>query len=114
MALKQVILVRQDLKMSKGKTAAQCSHASLEATFNSDKKQVEKWRKAGMKKVILKVKNEKELINYQIEAESMGLTTGLITDAGLTELKPGTKTCLGIGPEDEEKIDKLTHDLKML
>lgn len=114
MALKQVILVRKDLKMSKGKTSAQVAHASTEAALNTDKKTLETWKKAGMKKVVLKVDNEKELVYYHIEAESLGLTTSLITDAGLTEIPPGTKTCLAIGPDDEEKIDSLTDKLKML
>lgn len=114
MALKQVILARKDLSLSKGKLAAQVAHASVEAVLKSDKKLVEKWHNEGMKKVVLKVENEKELIKYQKEAKAQGLTIGLITDAGLTEIPPGTKTCLGVGPDEEEKIDTLTYELKMM
>jgi len=114
MELKQVILVRQDLKMSKGKIAAQVSHASVDCLLKSHKDLVEEWRKQGMKKIVLKVKDYDELRKYLSLAEKENLIACLITDAGHTELKPGTITCLGIGPDDEEKIDKVTGNLKML
>lgn len=114
MQLKQVILVRSDLKLPKGKMAAQCAHAAVDAVLNSDKKLVEEWRKQGMKKVILKVADDKELITYLNLAKDSGLKTALITDAGRTVVAPGTKTCMAIGPDDEEKIDKVTKDLKMI
>jgi len=112
--MKQVILVRQDLKLPKGKMAAQAAHASVEAAFNSDKKKVDKWRKTEAKKVVLKVKDEKELLKYLQEAKDAGLKTALITDAGKTVIAPGTKTCVGIGPDDEDKIDEITGKLKMV
>ena len=111
---KQVILVRTDLKMSKGKTATQCSHASVEAVSRSSNDKVNEWKKEGMKKVVLKVKDEKELLRYKQEAEDLGLVTSLITDAGKTEIEAGTVTCLGIGPDKEDKIDRVTGKLKML
>jgi PTH2 family peptidyl-tRNA hydrolase len=114
MDYKQVILVRQDLKMPKGKIAVQCSHASVEATLKSHKDDLKDWQHSGMKKVVLKVKDLKELITYRNLAEKSGLVCALITDAGKTVLEPGTVTCLGIGPDKEEKIDKVTGDLKIL
>ena len=112
--MKQVILVRNDLKLPKGKLAAQCSHAAVEAAFNSDKKLVDEWRKTGAKKVVLKVKDEKELLKYLQEAKDSGLKTSLITDAGKTVIAPGTKTCVGIGPDEEDKIDEVTGKLKIV
>jgi len=112
--MKQVILVRQDLKLPKGKLAAQAAHAAVEAVFNSDKKKVDAWRKQGQKKVVLKVADEKELLKYLQSAKDSGLKTALITDAGRTVIEPGTKTCAGIGPDEEEKIDEVTGKLKML
>ncbi len=112
--MKQVILVRQDLKLSKGKLAAQVAHASVEAVLKSPKDKIEEWRQEGMKKVVLKVQNEDELIKYKKIAGQNKLINALIIDAGRTELPPSTKTCLAIGPDDEEKIDKLTANLKML
>lgn len=112
--MKQVILVRNDLKIPKGKMAAQCSHAAVEATLKSDKEKVKEWKKEGMMKVILKVEDEKELLKYNQEAKYSGLTTALIIDAGKTFFKEPTKTCLAIGPDKEEKIDKITGKLKLI
>ncbi len=113
MDYKQVILVREDLKLQKGKMSAQAAHASVDAVLKSDKKIVSKWRSQGMKKVVLKVNDQAELIKYKNIAEDNGLTTALITDAGHTHVAPGTITCLGIGPDDEKEIDKVTGKLKM-
>ncbi|HIG93011.1 MAG: peptidyl-tRNA hydrolase, PTH2 family [archaeon GW2011_AR9] len=111
---KQVILIRQDLKLPKGKLAAQAAHASVEAVLKSDSKLVSTWRKQGMAKIVLKVKDEKELLSYLQQAKDAGLTTALITDAGHTVVAPGTKTCVGIGPDEEEKIDGITGKLALL
>ena len=111
---KQVILVRQDLKLPKGKLSAQAAHASVEAVLRSDSDLVKSWRSEGMAKIVLKVKDEKELIKYFQIAKDEGLTASLITDAGRTVIAPGTKTCVGIGPDDEEKIDSITGELSLL
>ncbi|MEK6932908.1 MAG: peptidyl-tRNA hydrolase Pth2 [Nanoarchaeota archaeon] len=110
---KQVILVRKDLNLSKGKTAVQCSHASAEAVLKSDKEKINVWRQFS-KKVVLVVESENDLIKYKKEAEKAKLVTALIRDAGLTEIPEHTLTCLAIGPDDEEKIDKITGKLKTL
>ncbi|MBS3169246.1 peptidyl-tRNA hydrolase Pth2 [Candidatus Woesearchaeota archaeon] len=114
MPLKQVILVRQDLKLPKGKLAAQAAHASVEAVLKSDPKNVKAWRNEGMAKIVLKVKDEKELIAYFQKAKECGLVSSLITDAGRTVVAPGTKTCAAIGPAEEEEIDALTGTLSLL
>lgn len=112
--MKQAILVRQDLKMSKGKMSVQCSHSSVEAVLKSDKSKVDKWHSEGMKKVVLKVKGLQELLEYKKLAEKEKLITALIKDAGLTEFKEPTLTCLAIGPDEEEKINKITKNLKLI
>lgn len=114
MNYKQVILVRQDLKLPKGKLAAQCAHASVEAVLKSETKVINAWRDQGMAKIVLKVKDEKELIFYFQQAKDTRLVASLITDAGKTVIAPGTRTCVGIGPEVEEKIDKITGKLALL
>ena len=111
---KQVILVRQDLKLPKGKLAAQAAHASVEAVFHSDKKIVQAWRDEGMAKIVLKVNDEKELLKYFQLAKEEGLAGSLITDAGRTTIAPGTRTCVGIGPDEEEKVDSITGKLGLL
>lgn len=112
--MKQVILVRTDLKMSSGKIGAQCSHAAVSAADNSDKALVKEWKSEGMMKAVLKVSSEKELLEFWKKAKLAKLATALIRDAGRTEVEPGTITCLGIGPDKDEKIDKITGMLKIL
>ena len=111
---KQVILVRTDLKMNKGKIAAQCSHASVSSVLKSSKLLVDIWKKQGMKKVVLKVSSEKELLTYKRKAALAGFKTSIIKDAGRTQVKPGSLTAVAIGPDVSEKIDKITKDLKIL
>ena len=111
---KQVILVIQDLKLPKGKLAGQVAHAAVEAVFISDQAKVKEWRKQGQKKIVLKVKDEKELFIYIQQAKENKLTTSVISDAGKTVIAPGTITCGAIGPDIEEKIDKITGKLSML
>ena len=112
--MKQVILLRSDLKLPKGKACSQVAHASVEAVFNSSKNKVDEWRSQGQKKVVLKVKDEKELIEFLQLAKDSGLKTALITDAGKTVIAPGTNTCVGIVPDEEEKIDAITGSLNMV
>ena len=111
---KQIIVVRSDLKMSKGKLAAQVSHAAVDSAHNVERKIIFAWRKEGQKKVVLKAKNETELIELKEKCEKLKIQCSLITDAGHTELKPGTITALGIGPDDEDKINKVTGSLPLL
>lgn len=111
---KQAILIRQDLKLPKGKACTQSAHASVEAALKSAPKLVKAWRKEGMAKIVLKVKDEKELLKYFQQAKDNNLATSLITDAGKTVIAPGTKTAVGIGPDEEEEIDKITGKLQLL
>ena len=110
---KQVILVRQDLKLPKGKMAAQVAHASVDSVIQSEKSVVKKWRSEGMKKIVLKIKDKKELFFFKDAAKSAGLVFSVITDAGKTIVAPGTITCMAIGPDKEEKIDEVTSSLKV-
>ena len=111
---KQVILIRTDLKLPKGKMAAQAAHASVESAFRADKEVFKEWHSLGMKKIILKVVDKKELFKHIQMAKDMNLTNAVITDAGKTVVAPGTVTCGAIGPDDEEKIDNITGDLKIM
>ena len=117
MEYKQVVVVRQDLKLPKGKLGAQAAHAAVESVLISLKKNketVESWRRQGQKKVILKVEDEKDLYKYVQAAKDSGIITAVITDAGKTVIAPGTVTCAGIGPASEDEIDSITGNLKML
>ena len=112
--MKQVILVRKDLKLPKGKLAVQVAHASVRAVMKSDKRKVDKWDSEGAKKAVLKVNDLRELKKYLSKAKTAKLKTAVITDAGKTVIAPGTTTCMAIGPDDEEKIDRITGKLKLL
>ena len=111
---KQVILVRTDLKMPAGKLAAQVAHASVDGVLETDKKITAAWHREGMKKVVLAVKSENDLLKYAEHARNQGLTTCIVVDAGKTIVAPGTKTCCSIGPDLEKKIDVVTGKLPIL
>ncbi len=114
---KQVIVFRTDLKLSKGKAAVQAGHAAVAAAEEARKHCKEwwyKWLEEGQRKIAVKVKNEKELRALEEEAEELTLPHVLIIDRGLTEIPPGTVTCLGIGPGPAERIDKITGKLALL
>lgn len=111
---KQVVLVRDDLKLPKGKMAAQVAHASVETVLKSDKGDIQRWRAEGMKKIVLKVQDEKEMLRYNQQAKDAGLVTCVITDAGHTIVEPGTRTCCGIGPDKAKDIDAITGDLSTM
>ncbi|MDK2790855.1 MAG: peptidyl-tRNA hydrolase, family [Methanothermococcus sp.] len=113
----QVIIIRNDLKMGKGKIAAQACHASIESFIHAQKicpNIVKEWLRSGQKKVVLKVNSEKELLEVFKNANIEGLPCSLIRDAGRTQLEPGTITAVGIGPEKEDNINKITGKLKLL
>ena len=111
---KQVIVIRDDLKLSQGKLAAQSAHASHAAARSVKKEIVKSWIASGEKKIILKAKNLDELRNLEEKCRKLKLPCALISDAGLTEVRKGTITALGIGPDDEKKIDKVTGSLPLM
>lgn len=124
---KQVILVRKDLKMNKGKIGAQVAHASIAAFLNRDKSDPltnpleinlsqadTEWLSHRFTKICLAVNSEEELLEYYQKAKSAGLKCSLIQDAGFTTFEKPTYTTVGIGPDFNENIDKITKDLKLL
>ena len=111
---KQVIVVRKDLKMDKGKLAAQVAHASLEAYKKADINDISEWEEEGMKKVVVAAKDINELMKIKDKAKAAKLPYAVIRDAGKTQLEPGTVTVIGIGPAEDGRIDKITGNLKLL
>ncbi len=111
---KQVIVVRKDLKIGKGKIAAQVAHASLEAYKKANEDARNAWSSEGSKKVVVKAKDLNELLSILTKARRLKLPCSVIRDAGKTQVKSGTITAIGIGPAEEGKIDKVTKDLKLL
>lgn len=116
-SVKQVIVIRKDLKMGVGKMASQACHACLEASEETKKCNPglwKIWRREGAKKVIVKVHSLEELLDLKGKAIKLGVPNVLIVDRGLTQLQPDTPTALGIGPAEIEMMDKITKHLKLL
>ncbi len=129
MATKQVIVMRKDLKMRRGKEMAQASHASMafltrNGMIDSDKflniqmtnlKEAQEWMENSFTKICVGVGSEAELDEIYQKAKEAGLTVHMVVDSGLTEFNGiKTKTCLAIGPHYSEKIDAITGQLKLL
>lgn len=112
--MKQVIVIRKDLNMRKGKMVAQGSHASLGAYLRTEKDDQKKWMSEGQTKICVSVDSEEDLINVYSLAAKLGLPAVLIRDAGHTELPPNTATAVGIGPCEESSVDPITGKLKLL
>lgn len=120
---KQVIVIRKDLKMRRGKEIAQGSHASMAfltrqlqsgntAVQLSD--EAKEWMEKHFTKVCLQAESEAELLNIYAKAKEKGLEVQLITDSGRTEFNGvPTKTCLAIGPNYADRIDEVTSHLKL-
>lgn len=112
-----VLVVRNDLKMGKGKIAAQCGHAAVGAFQNGMRRSpqlVRAWENAGCAKIAVKVDSESELMGILKIARERNLNTCLIRDAGRTQIEPNSKTVLGVGPALCRDIDQITGHLKLL
>ncbi len=112
--MKQVIVMRGDLNMGRGKIAAQACHGSLGSFKKAETRKIREWELEGEKKVVVKVNSQQELFEVFELVKAANLPHYLVRDAGHTEIPSATVTCLGIGPDDDEKIDKITQDLKLL
>lgn len=119
--IKQVLLYRRDLKMRKGKIAAQCAHASLKVLLDraapSGPDQITitmdpvmaAWVGGRFTKIVLSVEDEPALLAAYEAAKARGLPAALITDAGLTEFGGvPTRTTVAIGPALAADIDVIT------
>lgn len=124
--MKQVIVLRKDLNMRKGKMVAQGAHASMKAILAeasgaygvltikmSD--EMEKWLMGIFTKICVSVDSEEELLAIYQTAKDVGLHCSLIQDVGLTEFD-GVRhyTAVAVGPGDPADIDPITGNLKLL
>lgn len=118
--MKQVIVVRKDLSLGKGKIAAQVGHACVKSITqyldmdNGWDDNVNDWLGDGMSKVVVACNSEAELLQLTSKAKELGLSTALIQDAGLTQVDEGTYTCVAIGPDEDHLVDEITGHLKLL
>ncbi|GFS46907.1 peptidyl-tRNA hydrolase 2, mitochondrial [Nephila pilipes] len=114
---KLVLVVRDDLRMGQGKIAAQCSHASVMAYKNAvlyNPETARLWEAYAQAKVVLRTSSEKSLIELYETAKKSGLPTSLVCDSGRTEVAPGSKTVIAVGPGPSNTINKITGHLKLL
>ena len=132
METKQVIVVRRDLNMGKGKIAAQVAHASMafltrnyqhRESYNGITsiltcmlREVEsRWLSGSFSKIVVSVDSEKELLDLMIRAEEEGISVYEIIDSGKTEFHgKATLTCAAFGPDLSEKLDTITGNLKLM
>ncbi|KAI1084475.1 PTH2-domain-containing protein [Whalleya microplaca] len=122
---KLVLVVRTDLGMTKGKIAAQCSHATLACyktlsrgalknPSSAEARLLQRWEQRGQAKIAVQVKSEDELLEMMGKARSLGITSEVIQDAGRTQIDPGSLTVLGVGPAPKSLVDQVTGGLKLL
>lgn len=120
--IKQVIIIRKDLGMRKGKMIAQGAHAAManllriqESGTNEQKMMLSQWLSTAFTKITLSVNSEKELKDLHERLINRGLVSELIIDNGDTEFNGvKTPTCLCIGPDLSSVIDPFTKELKLL
>lgn len=135
MHTKQVIVMRTDLNMRKGKMIAQGAHASMKVFFDRIPEESKgipegfrgvdipmhvdtpmmEWLSGSFTKVCVRVESEQDLDQVYQHAKELGLPCALIVDSGKTEFNGiPTKTCCAIGPAESDKINEVTGHLKLL
>jgi peptidyl-tRNA hydrolase, PTH2 family len=114
--MKQIIVMRKDLKMPQGKAIAQGAHASMKATLlHMDDPRVKEWLSGQFTKIAVGVNSEEELLQVYGAAKQAGLIAELITDSGLTVFNGvPTNTCIAVGPDTHENLQPITGHLKLL
>jgi PTH2 family peptidyl-tRNA hydrolase len=124
--VKQVIVIRHDLKMRRGKQIAQSCHASMSfltrrlqsndsISIDDFSEAAKTWLTGSFAKICCRVDSETALLEIHQRAVEAGLEVHLITDSGKTEFRgQPTRTCLAIGPDDSDRIDRITGDLQLL
>ncbi len=112
-----VLVIRGELRLTAGKAAVQVAHAAVmlaRRAESDDPRSLRAWLDQGQKKIALVVATLPELESLERRARREGLPTVWVEDAGLTEVPPGTRTCLGIGPSATARIDVVTRALPLL
>jgi PTH2 family peptidyl-tRNA hydrolase len=139
--IKQVIIIRKDLNMRKGKMVAQGAHASMAAILNNmrngqthidykpqvingkyfmtlevkENSPLDQWLRGSFTKICVSVNSEQELLDVYNKAKELNMSCSLIQDSGFTEFHGvPTYTAVAIGPDDSGKIDVITGNLPLL
>ena len=112
-----VLVSRADLKLSKGKFAAQCAHAAVDCAMSAKRSAgriYERWKAGGARKIVVQCDTLDEMKKLYGEAQKANLVTTMVRDAGHTEIPAGTITVIAIGPAPRRSVDSLTGDLKLV
>jgi PTH2 family peptidyl-tRNA hydrolase len=125
--IKQVIVLRTDLNMRKGKMAAQAAHASMKVFFDrmysmdterfilNVTPEMKDWIQGRFTKIVVGVPSLEKLIQVKSEAEAVGIPCALIEDCGVTEFHGvTTATAVAVGPAEATIVDRITGDLTLL
>ncbi|KAH3675546.1 hypothetical protein WICMUC_002635 [Wickerhamomyces mucosus] len=118
---KMALIIRTDLKMTKGKVAAQCAHAalgsyklmSLNGSESENLELLKRWESHGQAKITLQCKSKDDLDLLFAKAISLNINSYLVRDAGRTQIEPGSVTVLALGPAPKNILDQVTGDLKL-
>lgn len=114
---KVVMVLRGELRLTAGKAAVQAAHAAVMLTLAAQSKHpgpLTEWLREGQKKIALVVPTLSEMEQLDRLARSKGIPTVWVEDAGFTEVPPGTRTCLGLGPAPASLLDGITGSLPLL
>ncbi|HTT16601.1 MAG TPA: peptidyl-tRNA hydrolase Pth2 [Thermoplasmata archaeon] len=114
---KLVVVVRGELRLTAGKIAVQVAHAAVDLARRAearDPREFQTWWAGGQRKVALQVASLDEMLELERRARAAGIPTAWVEDAGLTEVPPGTRTCLGLGPAPDAVLDPVTGALDLL
>lgn len=129
-----VMAIRNDLKMQKGKVAAQCGHAAVAAYAKALQRQPEllkHWMRYGIQqekscittvslffvvggtKITVRIDSEKEMLEISEKAKKLGILSSIVRDAGQTQVAPGSRTVIAIGPAPKSVLEQITGHLKL-
>lgn len=132
--IRQVIVMRNDLGMRKGKMIAQGAHASMKVLLDRLEgvspangpgrnhanlvigvtMPMLLWTQGLFTKICVRVSSEVQLLEIYEKGQEAQLPCALIQDAGLTEFKEPTYTCCAVGPAPKWMLDPITGHLKLL
>ncbi len=114
---KMVLVLRGELRLTAGKAAVQAAHAAVMLTRAAERRDagtLDAWLAEGQKKIALVVPTLADLEALERAARGKRIPTVWVEDAGFTEVPPGTRTCLGLGPAPQGEIDAVTGNLPLL
>lgn len=114
---KIVVVVRGELRLTAGKAAVQVAHAAVllaRRAETHDPKEFDVWWSGGQRKIAVQTQSLAELEEVERRARAAGISSVWVEDAGFTEVPPGTRTCLGLGPAPDALLDPITGGLALL